>query len=342
MGYVAAMRRALGSVILGLLMGCSPPPSAPPPAPTPEARRGPEGDGPRGGRVGRLSVSSEELDRVRAVCAEPLVLPAEGFAEPLTDAHVHVPLRVDQGPFALALLRDMNQYGVSRAMIQPDHSPEMTSNPGLMGAVRRQEATWGALAEACPRLVPMVYAFDPADPASVAYVTPLLESGRYGGVGELEFQHGRMGIAHPPDSEAMEAIYGLVAERGLAVHFQADLEEAPADLSPRLKATIEGHLDVRFVWFACGRELFQWDLPNLWCGAFLHPEVHSPPEEVVARSLLGTDTGPHGFPAASRGAVPYDDLGAAMAGARLSLGALPEDVAKAAATGNFDRVFPPK
>ncbi|MCP4871457.1 MAG: hypothetical protein GY898_22330 [Proteobacteria bacterium] len=334
------MRWALGLGFLMVAAACSQPPPEPTPAPTPQARRGPEGEGPQGGRVGRMQPSPDELDQVRALCAEPLVLPTEGFTDPLTDAHVHVPLRVDQGPFALALLRDMNQYGVTRAMVQPDHSPEMTQNQGLMGAVRKQEAAWGTLAEACSRLVPMVYAFDPADPAAVDYARPLLESGRYGGIGEMEFQHGRMGIAHPPDSEAMQTLYGIVAEQGLAVHFQADLEEAPADLGPRLKATIEGHPKVRFVWFACGRELFHWELPNLWCGAFIHPDVHAPPDEVVARSLLGTDTGPHGFPAASKGAVPYDDLGTAMTGARESLGALPPEVARAAASGNFDAVFP--
>jgi len=337
-------------IAVGLVACSAPPDPAPTPTPVPEARtgprdgpdRGPDGGPRQGGRVGRTDATAAELEQLRVACAEPLVLPAEGFAEPLNDAHVHVPLQVDQGPFALALVRDMNLHGVSRALVQPDHSPEMTTNPGLMGAVRKQEASWGTIAEACPRLVPMVYAFDPADPASVAYVKPLLESGRYGGVGELEFQHGRMNLAHPPDSEAMETIYGLLAEHGLALHFQCDLEVAQPDLAGRLKTVVETHPDVPFVWFACGRELFHWQLPNLYCGAFLHPDVHSPPEEVVAQSLLGTDTGPAGFPAASKGALPYDDLGAAMTGARVTLGALAPEVATAAATGNFDRVFPPK
>ena len=327
-------------MVAGLLSACSVPPPAEP-TPTPVARRGPQGPRPQGPRVGRTTVSPSELEQLRTLCSEPLTLPTEGYGGPLTDAHVHVPLRVDQGPFALALVRDMNRSGVSRVLVQPDHSPEMTRLPRLLAATRELEATWGSIAEACPRLVPMVYAFDPEDPRSVDYVRPLLESGRYGGLGELEFQHGRMDIARPPDSEVMETLYGILAERGLAVHFQADLKVAADDLAPRLKATIEGHPDVRFVWFSCGWALTEWDLPNLWCGTFIHPEVHLPLGDMVAHSLLSTDTGPRGFAAASRGALPYDDLPAAMEGARLRLATLPEETAKAAASGNFDAVFPP-
>ena len=224
-------------------------------------------------------------------------------------------------------------------MVQPDHAPELTQNPGLMQAMRRQDAFWGRLASHCPRIVPMIYGFDPSQEESVDYVAELLATGHYGGVGEIEFRHVRMAIAHAPDSPALQAIYSMLAERGLTFHFQAELRHDQA-LGERVRAVVAGHPELRFVWLGCSPEMLEWNLDNLWCGGFLHPQLPRPGSRMVRRTLFGSDTGPAGFPAASAPALPYQDLEVALDRAREVLGGLPPSDAAAAAHGNFEAALP--
>ena len=55
-----------------------------------------------------------------------------GYSGPVVDAHMHTSLDNNQGAFALALLNEMNQQGVARVLIQPDHSPDWPCEPAWL------------------------------------------------------------------------------------------------------------------------------------------------------------------------------------------------------------------
>jgi hypothetical protein len=291
-------------------------------------------------RIADLSPSAAELDAVAAACAEAPAIP-EGSPWPglLCDVHVHTSSSNDVGPYALALLREMNASGVERVVVQPDHSPEMLANARLLQATRELEGAWGLVGRGCPRVVPLVYAFDPAEASSVDYVRQRLDSGDFGGVGEIEFLHDRMGIRKDPESPVMSQIYEMLGERGMTMHFQAGVS-AEDPLARRIVALVAAHPRVRWVWFG-GDACFASDLPeNLYCNSFAHSRARLPHGAGLLRSIVGSDAGPRGFVAASAGHLPYENLGTAAAQARVVLAGLPSDLAQRVARGNFDAAFP--
>ncbi len=297
----------------------------------PGYRRGPEPP-----RDSATELTREQRRRIKRLCGEAVTVPEGSVA--LSDMHVHVPMSVDQVAFAEALLTDMNAHGYDRSVIQPDHSPAMTANAELLSLMRRQETLWGDIHDACPRLLRMIYAFDPAADDAAAWVRGRLETGNYAGVGEIEFLHSRMSIRKPMRGGGMDEIYAMLAERKGALHFQVALWKEPEMTAPLLEL-VEGHPDVQFVWFGCGQEVVSWNKDNLWCDMFVHEEVGSPGAAAMRTSVFGTDTGPTGFPAASARVLPFKDLGEAAAGARALIGQLDPETAAMIAHGNFDRIF---
>lgn len=296
--------------------------------------------GPRGAaeppRDSAIELNRDQRRTLKGLCKAEVQVPEGGLS--LSDMHVHVPMSVDQVAFAAALLGDMNLHGYDRAVIQPDHSPAMTANAQLMRLMRRQEMLWGEIHDACPRLLRMIYAFDPAAEDATEWVEGRLQTGDYAGVGEIEFLHSRMSIRKPMDGAPMEAIYDALSDRRGVLHFQIAVWQEP-ELGAPLRELVEGHPEVQFIWFGCGQEVARWGLPNLWCDSFVHDEMGAPVAREMHKSVFGTDTGPTGFPAASARVLPFADMGQAAAGARLALAKIDPEAARAVANVNFDRIF---
>jgi len=316
-------------------------PPGPEARPTPEARPG-SGPNPGGGpRYKGLNVSASELEAIREACAKPLDLQSgEGYRGPIVDTHVHTALDNPQGPFALALLAEMNKHGVSRVVIQTDHSPDVTVHPGLLSVYRETEDTWGKIASVCPRILPLIYAFDPADDSSWDYVQERLNTGHFAGVGEIEFVHSKLGIRKPVHSKTMDRIYETLAATGGIFHFQAETRNEP-DLSVEIEALIRSYPKIRFIWFA-GQHCFAMKgVSNLACTLFPNDYMQrfGPfPDEGQARVVLGTDHSPAGFHSASTGHLPYESFGEGISAARRLLSGIGPQLQDDVAHGHFDRL----
>lgn len=335
------------ALLLVLLVGCGAP--APTTSPTP-AGEGPRADGPRGpggpqgpqgreerrGASGLLRATPEQQEQIRALCAEAPAAPQGApWTGLLNDAHVHTAIENDQPAFAIALLQEMNRSGIQRALLQPDHAPGMLEHQGFMQAVRAMEVAWADLAALCPRLVPLVYAFDPSEPASLQYVTERLDTGWYGGVGEIELQHVHLPIAHDPRGTTLQAIIDLLDARQLLFHFQASGRLDPA-IPEAAIAIAREHPGARFLWFACPQSETGWP-PNLGCGELLHRDT--PGVRESERTIWGSDAAPSGFKNSSRGVLPYDDVVGAAVQARAHFAAQDSDHTPFAAT-RFDALVP--
>jgi len=254
----------------------------------------------------------------------------------MNDSHVHTAIENDQPAFAVALLQEMNRSGVQRALLQPDHAPGLFEHAGFLRAVRAMEVFWGQLASLCPRFVPLVYAFDPDVDGSISYVQERLDTGWYGGVGEVELQHVHLPIAHAPRSPTMEAIYDLVDERQLLLHFQASPRLDPG-LTDTVITIAREHPGARFLWFSCPHvDRAGWP-PNLGCGTLVHDQSRGVRDR--ERGLWGSDAAPSGFKNSSRGVLPYDDVTAAVAQARARFAQLEFDPEGLANT-RFDALVP--
>ena len=325
------MIRWLTVLPLGLVLGCTPSAPDAPITPTPD---GPEQ---RRGASGLLRPTADQQEQLRTVCAATPEAPADGgFTGPMNDAHVHTAIENDQPAFAIALIEEMNRSGVQRALLQPDHAPGMLEHPGFMQAVRAMEVAWGDLAALCPRLVPLVYAFDPSDSASLPYVIERLDTGWYGGLGEIELQHVHLPIAHPPRSRSMEALYDLVDARRLLLHFQASPRLDPT-LPDTVIAIAREHPGARFLWFACPQvDTRAWP-PNLGCGELLHQGT--PGVRESDRTVWGSDAAPAGFKNSSKGVLPYGDVAGAVVQAREALGAW-DGEPRGLASERFDALVP--
>ena len=181
----------------------------------------------------------------------------------------------------------------------------------------------------------MVYGFNPDLRNSWQYVRDTLSGGTYGGVGEIEFQHGTFDLSHDPESESLLKIYDLLEAKGLAVHFQAMLDRDPS-LVEELQKVISSRPNLNFVWFGNSFAEEFMVLPNLYGETFLNRAILRS-QDKLAKSLITSDSSPAGFdnPSAS-----YESFGEAMVQIRQRLSELPEAVADALAHGNFDKVWP--
>ena len=280
------------------------------------------------GRLAQLSV--EEISTIELECARNPVIPSVGYQGLLTDVHVHTDPQFDQVQFAKQLLEEMNANGVDRVVVQPNHRPA-----GDVDRVQSTDQTWGKIGGICSRLIPLVYGFNPDLPASSEYVSENMDAGAYGGVGEIEFQHGTFDLSRDPESMSLMKIYDLLETKGLAVHFQAMLKQNPS-LSVQLLQMIESRPNLNFVWFGHSFASEFMALPNLYGETFLNrPVLRS--HDKLARSLIASDSSPAGFDNPS---VTYESFGEAMLRIRQQLAELPETVANALAHGNFDEVWP--
>jgi len=329
--------------LLVLLGGCA----AEKPAPkeqghlsnTPPQQSPPE----RGPRYTGLTVSTADLDAIKKSCAKPLApQTGDGYDGPIVDTHVHTSLDNAQGPFALALLEEMNRHGVSRVVIQADHSPELTKHAGLLSVSREVENTWGRIAAVCPRILPLIYAFDPADDSSWDYVEQQLSTGNFAGVGEIEFIHSKLKIKKPVHSLTMDRIYKALETSGGILHIQADTDGDPA-LTAEIEALIRSYPKIRFIWFS-GQKCFAMDdVSNLTCTLFPNEamsNIGSFPAVGQRRIVLGTDHSPAGFHSASTGHLPYESFGEGIIAARRLLMKIDADHRDGVAHGHFDRVVP--
>jgi hypothetical protein len=256
----------------------------------------------------------------------------------LNDVHMHVPLDADTAIFATALLRDMNEAGIGRAVVQPDHTKDKRRS---VGALQKMDEQWGAIAAECGRIVPLLYGFDPDDPDAWPYVERQLLTGRFGGVGEIELLHSKMQIRHRLDSPTMQKTLALLDARRLAMHFQSSHEDDP-QLSDEIVATARAFPNARFVWFGSrppiGPAL---ELTNLWFTTFVHADVYRPDAQTDPRQLLwGSDTTPAGIASPSAGALPYDTLLTGAQAAKEVLDPLPASVSGPIARGNFEAIWP--
>lgn len=322
-------------LVLLLLAGCAGPPEPSPGPAAAQTRTEPPEQ--RRGASGLLRTTPEQEARIRTLCAEAPAAP-EGapWTGLMNDSHVHTAMENDQSTFAIALLEEMNGAGVQRALLQPDHAPGLFEHAGFLQAVRAMEASWAQLASLCSRLVPMVYAFDPDDPGAIDYVRERLDTGWYGGVGEVELQHVHLPISHAPRSPTMEAIYDLLDERQLLLHFQASPRLDPS-LTDTVLSIAREHPGARFLWFSCPPiDQTGWP-PNLGCGTLVHAESRGVRDG--ERGLWGSDAAPSGFKNSSRGVLPYDDVTGAVAQARTTFAQLDEDPSGLAAT-RFDALVP--
>ena len=288
-------------------------------------------------------VGPEVLEKIRASCAAPIETGgSEGYQGPIIDAHVHTAVNNSQGPFALALLDEMNRTGVTRVLVQLDHSPDLTSNPGLLELYREVEATWGEIAAVCPRFLTLIYAFDPADDSSWSYVRERLETGQYAGVGEIEFLHSRQNIRKPVHSKTLDQVYEALTAREGIFHLQATTADDPA-LAREIEELIRSYPKIRFVWFA-GRDCFKLTgLRNLTCTVFPNHYMQRFdrfPIQGKDRVVLGTDHSPLGFHSASAGHLPYDSFAEGIVEARRLLMDIDPHWRDGVAHKNFDELVP--
>jgi len=286
-------------------------------------------------------VTEAQLDAIQQTCSETPKAPlGSRYSGPVVDAHVHTALENDQGAFALALIGEMNQNGVSRVLIQADHSPGLTADPGPLELYREVEASWGRIASVCDRIIPLIYAFDPTDSSAWAYVKERLATGNYGGVGEIEFLHTRMGIRKPVHSDTMDRIYEALEAGKMIFHFQAEPAGEP-ELGKEIAELIESHPGIRFVWFGGEACFDQPGVENLLCTVFPSRGlkiVQGLTDWQKVRLVLGTDASPAGLHSSSAGHLPYASLGDGVGIIRDLLAPMQPSTAAAVGHGNFDRL----
>ena len=280
------------------------------------------------GRIPKLSV--RDISTITLGCNQNPVIPSGGYQGLLTDVHVHTNPQFDQVAFAKTLLEEMNANGVDRVVVQPNHRPS-----GDVFRVQSTDEIWGEIGAVCSRLIPMVYGFDPDLPNSWVYVRDKLAAGVYGGVGEIEFQHGEFDLSPDPESESLFKIYTLLEAEGLAVHFQAMLDRDPS-LAEKLQKVVSSRPNLNFVWFGNSFAEEFMVLPNLFGETFLNKAILRS-QDKLAKSLITSDSSPTGFDNPS---TSYESFGEAMVQIRQRLSELPETVADALAHGNFDKVWP--
>ena len=121
-----------------------------------------------------------------------------------------------------------------------------------------------------------------------------LAAGGYGGVGEIDIQHGSFDLSHDSESESFLKIYDLLEADGLAVHFQAALNQDPS-LSEQLQRVISSRPGLDFVWFGhvLGAEFLA--LLNLYGETFLHSETVLSSQNLLVRSMIASDSSPGRF-----------------------------------------------
>ena len=284
------------------------------------------------GTIASLSVS--DVSDITTECDSNPIIPTGGYQGLLTDVHVHTGPQFDQVEFAKTLLEEMNATGVDRIVVQPNHDPS-----GNVARNRTVDEVWGEIRSVCSRLIPMVYGFDPDQLDSWQYVRDRLAAGTYGGVGEVDIQHGGFDLSHDPESESLLQIYDLLEAAGLAVHFQAILSQDPA-LAEKLQRVIGNRPDLNFVWFGhtFGDQFMA--LPNLYGETFLHNETMLGNQTHLSISLIASDASPAGFDNPAYPFLPYESFSEAMVQARQRLSELPQAVADALAHGNFDKIWP--
>ncbi|MEE2830014.1 MAG: hypothetical protein VX498_12560 [Myxococcota bacterium] len=335
-----------GALCLGLT-ACGEPaaPAAPAdlPVPSPPQAQSSEQSENRGPpRYQGLSIDDAGLSAIQTACSRTPTSPeGAAYAGPVVDAHVHTALENNQRDFALALLQEMNQSGVSRVLVQPDHSPDLTLHPGLLQVYREVESTWGRIASVCDRILPLVYAFDPADPGAWDYVQQRLETGHYAGVGEIEFLHTRMGIRKPVHSETMDRIYRALQERVMVFHFQADTARDPA-LGTEIGKLINSYPGISFVWFGSDQCFDHPEASNLLCTVFPNRQLvifDGLEPWQTQRAVMGTDASPAGFHSASQGHLPYSTLGEGVSVIREMLGKFDQQKAGGIGHRHFDRLL---
>ena len=284
------------------------------------------------GRIPNLSAT--DVSTVTQECNREPLIPSGGYQGLLTDVHVHTVPQFDQVEFAKTLLEEMNANGVDRVVVQPNHDIS-----GNVVGVQSVDEIWGEIGAVCSRLIPMVYGFDPDQPDSWEYVRDKLAAGGYGGVGEIDIQHGSFDLSHDPESESFLKIYDLLEAEGLAVHFQAKLNQDPS-VAAKLQRVIGSRPNLNFVWFGHSFEEQFMALPNLYGETTLHSQTFLGSQNQLAISLIASDASPAGFDNPAYPFLPYESFGEAMVQARQRLSELPEAVADALAHGNFDNVWP--
>lgn len=268
---------------------------------------------------------SAALDGIRAACKEPPKIPEGGHA--LADAHIRVPIDAVPADFAIALLRAMNEAGISRAVLRSETTTQKR-DPLVMEHLRRIDAALGQVARACPRIVPLVYGFDPDDTGAWRYVEQRLATGLYGGVGAIEFSHPETPTRYAIDSPAMTRIYELLNRHSLALHFHAS-EAADPGFGEDFAAIAGRYPRTQFVWSGDRPpDGDAWEVPNLWFTTVVHPERYVPDAKSAPRLIWGSETTPQA-------------LKEAAGGARKALHGLhPHHLARVSRS-NFDLVWPP-
>lgn len=279
-------------------------------------------------------LTEDNLMRVTKECQKQPKFAQEGFQGLLTDVHVHTMPASGHIEAALGLLQAMNQNGIDRAVVQAGHMPL-----GKASITSQLDQIWGQISSVCPRIITLLYGFNPDESDAWKYVERQLNTGNFGGVGEIEFQHSNLPIKHDLESESMMKIYELLNSQGLALHFQADLRREPS-LGPKLVKIIKNYPKINFVWFGgCRLDGDFSNLPNLYCDIFLHSQSREMQEEVLKKSLIGSDASPPGVQNPGYQFLPYKSVGEAAAQARAKLQTLPKDLADTLAHGNFDRIW---
>jgi hypothetical protein len=280
----------------------------------------------------------------RACSAEP-TLPDDGLAVLVSDAHVHARL-TDGAPqldFALALLEEMNGAGVDRAVVL---GPHLSDFGDVLDAVRAMEDEWVDIVARCPRLLFQLNGLDPADVASVDYVTQRLEEAPFAGVGAVDLRHPF--INAEPDAPGLDPIYDLLEDRGLPFQFHGLSQTDPA-FTARMLEIVEERPGLQFVWFGCPGDVLLGETiggvpDNITCplqataALDCGPPCDDAGQAVFARSILGMDVGPAAFDAPG-GPTGFDSFADAITDARARLALLPPDLAAYAAHERFDSLF---
>lgn len=280
-----------------------------------------------------------DLSTITAECNKAPSAPSSGYTRLLTDVHVHL---IQDSPnkqieFAKKLIEEMNVQGVDRVVVQHNHNP----NPDrAFSKMRDIEELWGKISSACPRIITLLYAFNPDNASDFDYIKQSIETDNFGGVGEIDFQHGGFThLKHNPESDTMNRIYDLLEQKGLAIHFQAQLNVDPS-LEEKIFRVVSTRPNLNFVWFGCLADEKFLKLANLFCNQFVHAQSREHRQEILTRSIIGSDAGPAGFWNPAYGLLPYKSFGEAMAQARAELAKLPVEVADKLAHANFDKVWP--
>jgi len=287
-------------------------------------------------RQGKISQKKEKnlLSQISEECSKTSKVPSFGYQGLLTEVHVHTSQGDNPGKFAINLLQEMNENGVDRIVIQPIHDPR-----GYNPQNKELDETWGEINAVCPRIIPLIYGFNPDEEDAWEYVKERLDTGNYGGVGEIEFQHGNLPIKYDPKSKSMLKIYDMLEEKGLPLHFQASFKTDPS-LGEKIFRIISSKPKINFIWFGCPFNDKFMSLPNLYCDSFFHSQTYIPKGIHLRKNLIATDSSAKGFSNSAYSELPYNSFGEAMVEARNALADLKKSDADAIANKNFDKIWP--